>query len=225
MIRPTPVQAPDAKHGTRMEGFDVLVLDGNYRQSMRVAHNLGRAGLRVAVGEAASEYNPHIPAFQSRYCARSVVFPGYDLDAAAYADAILKFIRENPTRVVLPTGDGSIKALSARREDFSALGAVLAIAPDSALTIANDKERTLRLAKDLGIDYPTSIPVDSIADLQVAAAALGFPMVLKPIASWAGGTGSRVAAVVVVDEAEAQDVSEQFLTSDVRLIAQEYAGG
>ena len=119
------MRAADAKHGTRMESFAVLVLDGNYRQSMQVAHNLGRAELRVAVSETVSEYNPHIPAFQSRYCAYSVVFPGYDLDASAYANAILKFIRENPTRVVLPTGDGSIKALSARREDFSAPGAVL----------------------------------------------------------------------------------------------------
>ena len=225
MIRRTPARVANDGHHTRVEGFDVLVLDGNYRQSMRVTHNLGRAGLRVAAGEAAHEYNPCIPAFRSRYCARSVVFPGYDLDPTAYADAILKFIRENPTRVVLPTGDGSVKALSARRDDFSTLGTVLAIAPDRALAIANDKERTLRLASDLGIDCPRSIPVDSVADLQTAAAVLGFPMVLKPIASWAGGTGNRVAAVVAVDEAEAQDVSEQFITSDVRLLAQEYADG
>jgi predicted ATP-grasp superfamily ATP-dependent carboligase len=225
MTRQSPALTDSAGYRAGISGFDALVLDGNYRQSMRVTHNLGRAGLRVAVGEAASECSPHTPGFQSRYCARSVVFPSYTLDPAAYADAVLDFIRENPTRVILPTGDGSISALSARRADFSALGTALAIAPEGALAIANDKDRTLRLAGKLGIDYPRSLPVGSLADLRTAAVELGFPMVLKPVTSWAHAAGSRVAAVVAVDETEARDVAGQYLASGVRFLAQEYAVG
>jgi predicted ATP-grasp superfamily ATP-dependent carboligase len=192
---------------------------------MRVTHNLGRAGLRIAVGEASNEYTKYIPAFRSRYCARSVVLPSYALNPTAYADAVLEFIRENPTRVVLPTGDGSISALSSRRGDFSALGTVLVIASDTALAIANDKARTLQLAEELGIGYPKSVTIHNLADLKNVAEVLGFPMVIKPTTSWASLAGSRVAAAVVVDDTEAQDVAGQFLTAGVGVLAQEYAGG
>src|ERR1700761_5515088 len=108
MMKRTPAQMAGARYRSETGGFDVLVLDASCRQSMRVTHNLGRAGLRVAVGEAANEYNPHAPVCRSRYCARSVIFPSYAKDPGAFADAVLEFIRENPTRVVLPTADGSI---------------------------------------------------------------------------------------------------------------------
>jgi carbamoylphosphate synthase large subunit len=68
----------------------------------------------------------------------------------------------HPTRVVLPTGDATIAAVAPLREKTAALGATLALAPGSALEIANDKSRTLQVARELGIEVPRSIAVKGI---------------------------------------------------------------
>lgn len=59
--------------------YDVLILDAAYKQSLTCARSLGRAGLRVAVGERRVESNlpERVPAFKSRYCARSLHLPDY----------------------------------------------------------------------------------------------------------------------------------------------------
>ena len=53
-------------------------------------------------------------------------------------------MRAHPTRVVLPTADGAIGAMMPWRDELAELGCVLALAPQSALEIANDKDRTWR---------------------------------------------------------------------------------
>ena len=52
--------------------YDILILDASYKQSLSCAKALGRAGLRVAMGESTDEVNaPYAPrpiaAFRSRY--------------------------------------------------------------------------------------------------------------------------------------------------------------
>ena len=120
------------------ERFDVLILDAGYKQSLACARSLGRAGLRVALGESLAEYRPsaQLPSFTSRYCARSLVLPSYIGDAPGFADAVLDFLTAHPTRVVLPTGDATIAAITPLREKAAALGATLALAPVPALEIA-----------------------------------------------------------------------------------------
>ena len=43
---------------SRDESFDVLVLDAGYKQSLASARSLGRAGLRVVLGESLAEFRP-----------------------------------------------------------------------------------------------------------------------------------------------------------------------
>ena len=90
-------------------------------------------------------------------------------------NAVVKFVREHPTRVVLPNGDATIAALTPVREQLAALGCVLALAPDSALEIANDKDRTLEVARKLGIDQPKTRRMDSIDELPAVLAEFEFP--------------------------------------------------
>lgn len=134
------------------ERYDALVLDAVHKQSLASARSLGRAGLRVALGETFAEYPSSlpVPAFRSRYCAKAVVLPSYGADAAAFADALADFVRAHQVRVVLPTGDGVIVALAPQRARLAALGCVLALASDDALAIATDKDRTLAAARRAG---------------------------------------------------------------------------
>lgn len=84
------------------DGYDVLVLHGGYKRSLASARSLGRAGLRVAMGERFVECDPalSIPSFRSRYSAHNVVPPSYAADPAAFAAAVVEFVCEHPTRVV-----------------------------------------------------------------------------------------------------------------------------
>ena len=215
---------PAPRRGAReRDGFDALVLDGSYKQSLASVRSLGRAGLRVAVGE--SRTGEPVPAYYSRFCAHRVALPSYVTRPDAFAAAVVDFVREFPTRVVLPAGDATIAALGPAREQLAGLGCTLALAPDTTLRVANDKERTLEVAGELGIATPKTIGVGSVADLPAAIAELGFPFVLKPTMSWTGKHSQRLVPSAVLTEAEAEAVTESFLAVGASVLAQEFASG
>jgi predicted ATP-grasp superfamily ATP-dependent carboligase len=210
-----------------LDSFDILILDASVKQTLASARSLGRAGLRVALGEAESQYRarPPLPAFRSRYCARAVVLPDYARDPALYVAAIVAFVRDHHVKVVLPTGDPSIAALSSERDRLAELGCTLALASPAALEVATDKDRTLAVAAQLGIPYPKSIRINSVEDLPTAVAEFGFPFVLKPTVSWTGKSADRVVPVDVVDKGEAVDATTRFLAAGSGVLAQLWACG
>jgi predicted ATP-grasp superfamily ATP-dependent carboligase len=218
---------PGKEQAGELDRYDVLVLDAVCKQSLASVRSLGRAGLRVALGESGSQYHSSlpIPAFRSRYSARNLVLPSYIDEPDRFADAIVEFVRDHPTRVLLPTADESIAIMAPRREQLAALGCVLALAPDSALDIAKDKDRTLEIARGLGIDQPKSMLIDSIDDLPAALAEFDFPFVLKPTMSWTGKTAGRLVPTEVVDKDEAVEATERFLAGGSRVLAQQWASG
>ena len=221
---PTPaVMQPDRGQ----DGYDILVLDAGSRQSLASARSFGRAGLRVALGECFAECDPELPvlSFTSRYSARNVVLPSYATDAQAFATGVVEFVREHPTRVVLPTTDGAIAALTRHREQLAELGCVLALATDQVLAVANDKDRTLAVASELGIEYPKTMRIDGVADVPSLAEAFGFPVVLKPTSSWVSDSLVRLQAVEVINEAEAAEVIGAFTKAGADVLAQQWVGG
>lgn len=208
-------------------GFDALILDAGSRQSLVAARSLGRAGLRLALGECFAECDPDLPVigFKSRYCARSVVLPNYATDAGTFATGVIEFVSEHPTRVVIPGSDGAIAALMPVREQLAALGSTLALAAEAELKIANDKDLTLEIARGLGIDYPKSMVISNADQVPELLAGFGFPIVLKPTTSWAPRSTVRLQAVEVIDEAEARTVIDKFLDAGVQVVAQQWVGG
>jgi len=216
----------DGNAGER-DSYDILILDAEHRQTLASARSLGRSGLRVALGESLTLCEPgrKLPSFRSRYCARAVILPSYADGPLPYVDAILRFVRDHPTRVILPASDASCAALKAYRHQFAELETVLALPPDSALEIAFDKDRTLEVARRLGIASPKLIHIRSVEELSVAAADFGFPFVLKPTMSWAGKTHARVVPVEVVDKDEAAQVAEDFFATGSSVLAQPWVPG
>jgi predicted ATP-grasp superfamily ATP-dependent carboligase len=214
-------------HAADAYEFDVLVLDGGARQSLVCVRSLGRAGLRVAVGETCEDIDRTHPAlgFRSRYAARSVVLPSFVPDTSAFIAAVLEFVREHPTRVVLPSGDRVIGALVPIRDQFTALGSTLALPPTRAVDIASDKDRTIEVALSLGIRCPRSMRIDSMDKLATLRAEFSFPFVLKPTASWTPLSPGRLKTIEVMDEAELTAVAEEFLSAGVGIVAQEWVGG
>ncbi|MGH3281923.1 MAG: ATP-grasp domain-containing protein [Trebonia sp.] len=207
--------------------YDVLVLDASLKQSLASVRSLGKAGLRVAAGDSVAQFNPAVslPTFRSRYCLRSVVLPDLTSDPAAFIAAVTEFVRDHSPRVVLPTGDVTIAVLRRYRQRLSELGCVVALASESALDIANDKDRTLALAEQLGIAQPRSLRIGGVEDLAAAVTEFGFPFVLKPTISWTGGTVDRLIPVDVINDAEASEVTERILKAGAGVLAQQWVPG
>ena len=222
---PSAVAAPTgaAVH----DSYDVLILDAASRQSLTTARRLGRAGLRVALADCAADCGPSWSAlsFYSRYSARNVVLPSVSTDPDDFADAVVAFARAHPTRVILPTADAGIAALMPRRAELAALGTRLALAPDAALRIASDKDRTLSVARELGIDCPQTVKIEGLWDLPEAIGTLGFPCVLKPTVSVTRQSFGRLYAVEVVNEVEAIKVVQAYLSAGADVLAQQWASG
>ena len=217
----------DPARSTDNAGYDILILDAEHKQSLAAARSLGRAGLRVALGESLAQYRSHppLPAFCSRYCARCLVLPSYADDPAAYAAAVVEFVRTHPTPVVLPAGDATCVSLMPYRQQLAELGSVLALPPDPALAIALDKDHTIEIARELGIACPRSVLIDSVEELSVAIDTFGFPFVIKPTVSWTAIRRNRVLPVEVIDKAEAVEVAERLLAGGAAVLAQQWAPG
>jgi hypothetical protein len=74
------------------------------------------------------------------------VLPSYHDDPTEYAQVLLDLVGAHPTRVLIPSMDGSIAALRPWRSSFERQGVALALASDAALDVANDKQLTLAAA-------------------------------------------------------------------------------
>ena len=178
------------------------------RQALVTTRALGRSGLRVGVAESPEVCDDprfRVPAFASRWSAWNSTLPSYFGDPATYARFLLDLVQEHPTRVLMPSTDGSIAALRPWRSCFERQGVALALASESALSIANNKERTLAVAEGLGIAGPRTAPVTDPRDALAALAEVGYPAVIKPTESWVrnGCRSKRLISKAVLNETEA----------------------
>ena len=226
----TTVGIPEDVEGGRQapsDHYDILVLDASIKQSLASVRSLARAGLRVAAAESVAQFDSAVPVptFRSRFCARAVMLPDLIADAPAFIEALMEFVREHSVRVVLPSGDATISVLRPYRQQLADLGCFLALAPESALEIANDKDRTLAVAERLGIPQPRSIRIGSPGDIEAAVAALGFPFVITPTVAWPGHGVERLVPVDVIDMEEAAAATQRILDAGAGILAQEWAPG
>ncbi len=222
---PRPRSAPPGGPGV----IDALVIDGSARQSLVVTRALGRAGLHLATAEALDMCDPRLraPSFSSCWSGWSRTLPSYHDEPAAYARALLDLVREHPTRVLIPSMDGSIAALRPWRSCFESHDVALALASECALEIANDKERTLAVATRLGIPSPRTVPIAHPKDTLLALAEVGYPAVIKPSRSWVehDNTATRVVSRVFLNESEALAYVHLLNEIGSSVIVQQWVGG
>ena len=186
--------------------FDVLLLDAHLRQAIVAIRSLGRRGLAVAT------MNPltAVPAFSSRWCRQGIVCPHEDA-TEGYAAELERLLDHMGVRVIIPLADQTLALLRRHRASVERRTA-LAMAGESALAVAIDKDRTLTLARALGIAVPTTVVVSKPREIDGALAAVGVPAVIKPSESWlwTGHRGLRLGARCVTSAAEAGRVVDEI---------------
>jgi predicted ATP-grasp superfamily ATP-dependent carboligase len=201
--------------------FDALVLDARLRQSLVTVRSLGRRGLAVSALDTIG----NVPAFASRWCRREFVCPAREATEAflAYLEQALE---ATPARVLIPSADGTIALLRQHRATLERRARV-ALAGESALTVAVDKERTLAVAKRIGIGIPRSVRVETIGDVPAALREIGLPAVVKPCESWVWGErhGARVVSRLVTTSDEARRAVAELTRLGGRVLLQQWLSG
>lgn len=202
--------------------LDAAVLDAQQRQSLVTIRSLGRAGLRVG----AFDVTPRAPAFTSKWCGVAGVLPDYSRDPDEFVAGLVDMLERHSPKVLMVAHDGTIETLRPHRSELERHVAI-ALPPERALEVTMSKYRTLALAQQLGIDVPRSVEVKAITELPDALLEVGLPAVIKPFTPWVdnGKVRQRVLAQIVVNRAEARDVTAHFLEAGTSILVQEWLSG
>ncbi|WP_292520584.1 ATP-grasp domain-containing protein [Methanoculleus sp.] len=122
-----------------------------------------------------------------------------------YLDLLLSICQKEGVDVVVPQNTLELPVLAENRSSFSDIGTSVAVSDASAISVANDKYRLMRLAEQIGVPTPKYGLVNNFEALTDFAKELGWPdkpVVVKPPLS----NGMR--GVRIVDES--RDLKEMF---------------
>lgn len=187
-----------------MSEMTVLVLDGHSRAALETLQSLGRAGMQVDLAAEA----PDCLAMHSRYVSLKLQQPSQEREAGFQA-WLRKQDRIRGYSLIVAATETSLLGLCQLNENDH-LRRKAVIAGDKALDIALDKEKTWRLARELGVPTPSGILLSTPLETGTAQQ---FPVVLKPARSKVivDGALRTLAVAVVKNEAERQQQLRRWL--------------
>src|SRR5437588_12484022 len=186
--------------------YDALVLDARLRQSMATVRSLGSRGLRVAALETVNGLPA--PALSSRWCQKQAICQATE-GTKEYLTCLEQVLDATGARVLITSSDGTIALIRQHREQLEKRVRI-ALAKESALSIAVNKEQTLEIARQLGVGVPCAVTLGSVSEVGKALREIGLPAVVKPVESWVGNEqqATRVISQLVTTPQEARRAVE-----------------
>ena len=177
----------------------IVITDAEERAVLGASRGLASAGYRVC---AVARFRPAATHW-SRSCAERVLLPDPRDSVPAFVEGLEQLLATGRYSVLLPGSDASLQAISDHRdrlEPFTKVG----LPPQDVVRSCLDKLALLRAAEAAGLSSPESRSCATRSEAADAAAELGYPVVLKPVSSFArSGGGLRQQGVVVVEDAKA----------------------
>jgi predicted ATP-grasp superfamily ATP-dependent carboligase len=128
--------------------------------------------------------------------------------------------------VLITSSEGTISVIRRHREQLEQR-VHIALAREPALGIALNKERTLKVAQELGLGVPRGVAVCSVSEVPAALREIGLPAVVKPVESWSRGEkqGIRVACQLVTTPDEAYCAVEELTRFGGSILFQQFLFG
>ena len=128
---------------------------------------------------------------------------------ASYLAILEDWLERTGARVLFASSDATIALLRLHRARLEPR-VRLALADERPLAIAINKERTLAVARRLGLHVPRGVVVRGVGEVPGALKKIDLPAVIKPCESWLwnGREGARLGARLVVTPAEARHAVE-----------------
>lgn len=222
-----PMQSEEPRYwnsqlATRQVTYDALVLDARLRQSLATVRSLGSRGLRVAaVGSSGG-----LPTFSSRWCQKAFICPA-DEGTDEYLPYLEQLLDRISVRVLIASSDATVALIHRHRERLEQRVRI-ALAREPALGIAINKERTLEVAKRLGLSVPHSVSVKGVSEVDTALSEIGLPAVVKPVESWVWNKqqkGLRLERKLVTTPEEARRAVEELTSFGRAVLFQQFIPG
>ncbi len=164
-LRPGTVSTKIASQGS------VLVAPACTHIDLAIVRSLGRRGVPVVAAVPGQGGIAH----RSRYCHSFFHLPAAPAEAV---DAIARFVRRNPVSAVFCTDESFITLLNRERSGLEQNTRLL-FAPQETFDQCLHKDKTLELARKVGLPTPRTEVITRLEDVG-ACAGLRFPVVLKP---------------------------------------------
>lgn len=220
---PGAVSEQNARIPVSREAYDALVLDANSRKVLATVRCLGKRGLRVAALECSNALP--VPAFSSRWCRKKFICP-VDEGTEAYLLYLEALLDAERVQVLIPSSDGTIALVRQYRERLERR-VQIALASEAALSIAVSKERTLEVARRLGLNVPRGVTVRDASGVEHALEQVGLPAVVKPAESWIATDQQsyRVASQLVTTPVEAHSAVEELTRDGGAVLFQQFLSG
>lgn len=160
------------------DGRHVLITDAGRGSAVAFIRSLGRRGWKVTAADA----DPASPGFRSRFTMDRLLYPRPSERPDAVVEAILGRVQRDHIDLVVPITDELLLPLAEARDRFAGL-TTLAVPDAAGLAVTHDKSATFALAERLGVPVPPTRLVDAGTDVASAGDELGYPVVVKPVAS------------------------------------------
>lgn len=206
--------------------FDALILDAELRQSLVAVRSLGRRGMRVAALEVDNRAAT-VPTFSSRWCGERLVAPAHDHDPRRFVAHLERWVEANRPRVLIASSELTLDVIRRFRDRLERRARV-ALASEDALAVAINKDRTLAVARALGIGVPRGVRVTSAAEVPAALRDVGLPVVVKPVESWVHGSAGpsvRLACKLATSRDEAEVAVAELTRAGGAVLVQELLSG
>jgi predicted ATP-grasp superfamily ATP-dependent carboligase len=154
----------------------------------------------------------------SRYVRKFIYYPKTEAELDWIAN-INKVVQEHDIDVVMPVWEIGVKTLVKHKDKIVQKDRLCLLPPWQELTIAINKELLAKHLEVHQLPYPTTIPLDSIDQLDQLKG-LKFPILLKPNEGFGGGHGIRIFSSI-------KEVKEYYVKSkiDYPCLLQEYIDG
>ncbi len=155
-----------------------LITDASRGSAIAFIRSLGRLGWRVT----AADWDPASPGFRSRFATDRLLYPRPTARPDDVVEAIRARVESAGIDLVVPITDELGLPIAEARHRFAGL-TTLAVPDPGGLAATHDKSATIALAERLGVPLPPTRMVTAGDDVDSAAADLGYPVVVKPVAS------------------------------------------
>jgi D-aspartate ligase len=162
---------------TGADDAPVLILGGQ-ENAISITRNLGRRGIRVSVCGPRD-----CIAFRSRFCRARYAVPDGVAPGEYWSELLLGAGRpELRGSVVFGCSDDALEFLAAHQHELERDYLVEESLPRLRLALL-DKQRTLELARSVGVPTPRFWSVSSREDVDQVRGDVGYPVLIKPIHS------------------------------------------
>ncbi|NIR47293.1 hypothetical protein GWO43_02330 [candidate division KSB1 bacterium] len=200
----------------------IMVTDAGRGSAIAIIRSLGRKGYRIVAADSDSQNL----GFRSRFAHEKVVYPAPELQPHEFVNFMLETVTEKGVDLIVPATDLVVHPLARARREFEGKTR-LAIARDELLEIVTDKDKTVELAKRLGVPVPQTYTVTTTDEALNRTEELGWPVVLKPHISRLLHDGRGIEKFSVTYAENAKDLRHKMKVLEGRcsVLLQRYLDG